>query len=207
MQTTGIQKTENSDVKISKSKEIEGYGQFAVIPDNLNKSAIGAAVLVGNDFVGIILNKVNGVNGAVIVDLSRLEKANSITYGFSNFTQRINENAHLLSALNAYANKDWSTALKAFEEFANNNSKDDFVWKMAGYSAFETGNYDKVISNLTNAFKIKSSPRAYSIRAFAYFEQKKYTEAINDFAQGQAEKWMKPNGMLIRELLIMNQSN
>ena len=56
------------------------------------------------------------------------------------------------------------------------------------FSAFEAEDYAKTISNVTNAFKIKASPGAYSIRAFAYFEQKKYNEAINDFAQGQAEK-------------------
>lgn len=173
LQSTDIQKTKKKEVKISKAALLEGYGKFAVVPDNFNKSMIGAAVLSGNDVVGIVLNEANGVNGAVLIDLIRLENANSITFGFSNFTQRIDANAHLLSALNSYSNKEWSNSQNTFEEFANKNPKDDFAWKMAGFSAFEAGNYDKVISNLTNAFKIKSSPRAYSIRAFAYFEQKK----------------------------------
>jgi tetratricopeptide (TPR) repeat protein len=211
LQSIDIQKTEKKDVKISKSVEIEGYGQFAVIPDNLNKSMIGAAVLSGNAVAGIILNEANGVNGAVIIDLSRLENANSITNGFSNFTQRINVNGHLLSALNAYANEEWPSALNAFEDFANKNPKDDFAWKMAGFSAFEAENYDKTISNLTNAFKIKSNPRAYSIRAFAYFEQKKYTEAINDFAQSQDEKvneakWHAYKGISHYELDQLSQA-
>ena len=93
-------------------------------------------VLSGNAIAGIILNEANGVNGAVVIDLSRLENANSITNGFSNFAQRINENGHLLSALNAYSNEEWTNALNAFEEFANKNSKDDFAWKMAGFFCF-----------------------------------------------------------------------